>query len=98
MSIILHVDPATLRLPPSRIGGADPHKLARQIQQYGDRAAGMPIVQVTRGLGGEMMVNDGVTRATRLAKLNPRATIPVEIIEERPMMSLDHLPRIRERL
>jgi hypothetical protein len=29
-------DPAELRLPPSRLSGADPYKLQRQIARFGD--------------------------------------------------------------
>jgi hypothetical protein len=45
-----------------------------------------------------MMINDGVTRASRIAKLRQGATILVEIIDERPNWSLEHLPRVKERL
>jgi hypothetical protein len=93
----LDVEPGSLRLPSGRSGGADPLKFDRQIRQYGDRADGMPPLLVTRGLRGELMINDGVTRATRIAKLRPDATIPVEVIDERPV-ALEHLPRVRERL
>ena len=83
-------------MPPSRRSGADPFKLAEQIRQFSDRLAGMPPVQVTRGARGEMMINDGVTRATRIARLRRDATIAVEVIEERPAVSFEHLPRVKE--
>jgi hypothetical protein len=38
----IQVNPRTLRLPPGRVGGADPGKLARQISQYGKRIDGLP--------------------------------------------------------
>jgi hypothetical protein len=44
------------------------------------------------------MINNGVTRATRVAKLSPQTKIRVEIIDERPTVSLNHLPRILETL
>jgi len=55
---LLRVNPAELRLPPTRIEGADPFKLANQIRQYGTSTEGMPAIQVTRGANGEMMIND----------------------------------------
>ena len=96
--MILDIDPGLLHLPPSRASGADPYRLAQQTRQFGVTATGMPMLQVTRGRDGELMINDGVTRATRLAKLNPGSTIYVEVIDERPTLVLDHLPRIRDRL
>jgi len=36
------VDPAELRRPPSRLAGADPSKLQRQIARFGDSSDGMP--------------------------------------------------------
>ena len=73
-----------LRLPPNRQSGADPMKLAEQVRQFSDKTEGMPAIQVTEGAGGELMINDGVTRAFRIARLNPDATIHVEVIETRP--------------
>ena len=71
----VYVSPGELRLPPARRSGADPFKLADQIRRYGDSVTGMPPVQVTVGQGGDMMLNDGVTRATRIAKLKPSARL-----------------------
>ena len=69
MRIFLYVDPRTRRLPPSRLDGADPVKLQRQIARYGQSVQGMPPLFVYRGSDGELMITDGVTRATRVAKL-----------------------------
>jgi len=44
------------------------------------------------------MINDGVTRASRVAKLALGVRIWVEVIEDRPGISFEHLPRVRERL
>jgi len=65
---LLQVDPATLHLPGSRIDGADPIKLQRQLARYGVSTVGMPPVEVKRGSDGELVIFDGVTRATRVAK------------------------------
>jgi hypothetical protein len=77
---VLEVDPRTLRLPPSRIGGADPGKLQRQIAAYGRSTSGMPRLFVFRALDDELIIYDGVTRAMRTAKLLPGVTVGVEVI------------------
>ncbi len=76
----LDVDPGTLHLPSSRIDGADPAKLQRQIARHGKSLQGMPPLFVYRGSDGELMVTDGVTRATRAAKLRPGEFVPVEVL------------------
>jgi hypothetical protein len=75
---ILQVDPASLHLPGSRRDGADPIKLQRQVAKYGTSTAGMPPLEVKRGSDGELVIYDGVTRATRVAKYLPGAHITVE--------------------
>ena len=74
------VDPRTLRLPPSRLSGADPVKLHRQIANFGKSTVGMPVVEVYVGSDGELMIANGVPRATRVAKLLPGTAITVEVI------------------
>ena len=70
MQEFLMVDPAGLHLPNGiRSSGADPAKLARQIARHGNRLDGMPPLEVIRGREGHLRLNDGVTRATRAAKL-----------------------------
>src|SRR5262249_30652454 len=76
----LDVDPRTLHLPPSRATGPDPIELARQISRYGSSIEGMPIPWVYRGNDGALMIFDGVTRASRVAKLLPGTLIRVEVI------------------
>ena len=73
------VDPASLHLPGSRPTGADPLKLQRQRSRYGDSIVGMPPLEVKRGNDGELVIFDGVTRATRVAKYLPGVTIMVEV-------------------
>jgi hypothetical protein len=75
----LQVDPASLHLPGSRRDGADPLKLRRQFAQYGTSIDGMPPVEVKRGADGELVIYDGVTRATRVAKYLPGTLITVEV-------------------
>jgi hypothetical protein len=67
------VDPRDLRVPPSRPQGADPAKLQRQIALFGRSAGGMPPPWVYEGTDGILMLYNGVTRATRIAKLAPVA-------------------------
>jgi hypothetical protein len=73
------VDPRELRVPSSR-SGADPFKLHRQIAQFGASAAGMPPLVVYEAADGVLVIYNGVTRATRIAKLAPGTTVRVEVI------------------
>ena len=93
----LDVDPRTLHLPTSRLSGADPFKLHTQTARYRTNTAGMPPLLVYRGSDGELMIYDGVTRATRVARLLPGTMVRVEVI--RTLKSpLGHLPTIGETL
>jgi hypothetical protein len=98
MPEFIKVDPADLYLPPSRLQGADPGKLARQIARYGNSLRGKPPLQVTRGRGGYLRINDGVTRATRAAKLQPGQWIDAEVIHELPSLDVTRTPRVKESL
>ena len=93
----LNVDPRTLHLPPSRIDGADPGKLQRQIARHGRSLQGMPDVLVYRGTDGALMITDGVTRATRAAKLCPGQLIPVEVLGDL-RRQFGSLPTVQEKL
>ena len=77
---IRDVDPRNLRLPSSRLEGADPLKLQRQIAQYGSSIFGMPPLWVYEAADGVLVVYNGVTRATRIAKLAPSTLVPIEVI------------------
>ena len=83
--VFLDVDPRTLRLPTSRRSGADPYKLQRQIAQFGTRTQGMHPFEVSRGSDGELVINSGVTRATRMVKLLPGTLVRVEVIDDLPI-------------
>jgi len=78
----LQVDPATLHLPGSRRDGADPVKLHRQVAKHGTSIDAMPPPEVNRGSDGELVIYDGVTRATRVAKYLPGTLITVEVTGE----------------
>src|SRR5947209_16352562 len=77
---IREVDPNELRLPPSRSSGADPWKLHQQIRKFGSSKDGMPPIFVYEDPDGVLEISDGVTRATRIAKLAPGETVPVVVI------------------
>jgi hypothetical protein len=97
LPVFFDVDPATLRLPRERIDGADPEKLQRQIARHGRSLTGMPPVLVYRGTDDESMLSDGVTRATRTAKLCPGSAIPAELLGVLPH-PVGHLPTVKEKL
>jgi hypothetical protein len=74
------VDPAELRLPLARTSGADPYKLQRQIAKYGKSTIGMPPLLAYEGSDGVLELVDGVTRATRVAKLLQGTSVKVEVL------------------
>jgi hypothetical protein len=96
MPEFIYVDPGTLRLPPSRAQGADPGKLARQIARYGDSLDGMPPLQLIRGKDGHLRINDGVTRASRAAKLLPGVAVPAEVIQDLPGLDVTRMPTVKD--
>jgi len=93
----LEVDPAGLHLPGSRRDGADPVKLQRQFARFGSSTIGMPPLEVSRGSDGELVINDGVTRATRIARYAPTVPVTVEVIDELPV-PVAGLPTVGEAL
>ena len=98
MPEFIEVDPGELHLPPSRVQGADPYKLARQIAKHGDALDGMPPLQVVRGKDGRLRINDGVTRATRAASLRPGAKVPAEVIQTLPRLDVTRTPKVKDAL
>jgi hypothetical protein len=93
----LDIDPRRLHLPGSQLGGADPYKLQRQIIAFGSSQVGMPPPWVYRGAEDELMLSDGVTRATRIATLFPGATIGVDVVRT-AKVPLGHFPTIGDTL
>lgn len=73
------VDPTSLHLPGSRRDGADPVKLRRQLAMHGTSVLDMPPPEVMRGTDNELVIYDGVTRATRVAKYCPGTLVTVEV-------------------
>ncbi len=92
------VDPATLRVPPSRRQGADPARLWRQVARFGHETEGMPPILVIEGKDGELAIMNGVTRATRIAKFSPGTAVTVEVQSTNPRLDLSKLPTIRDLL
>ena len=80
MSEFRDVDPRELRVPSSRRSGADPIKLHRQIARFGASSAEMPPIIVYEGSDGVLVIYNGVTRATRIAKLAPGSLVRVEVV------------------
>jgi hypothetical protein len=91
------VDPRELRVPPSRSQGADPAKLTRQISLFGKSTEGMPPPWVYEATDGVLVLYNGVTRATRIAKLSPGTVIRVEVIGTLPR-AFASLPKIGDLL
>jgi hypothetical protein len=89
----LDVDARTLHVPPSRHSGADPYKLHQQISRFGAGITGMLPPWVYRGSDRAIMIYNGVTRATRVARLAPGTRIRVEVVRE-ARVPLGHLPTI----
>lgn len=93
----LQVDPGALHLPGGRRDGVDPMKLDRQTARHGLSIDGMPPLEVSRGVDGELVINDGVTRATRVAKYLPGELVTVEVTGLLPV-AVGGLPKVRERI
>jgi len=73
------VDPRDLRPPHSR-PYADALKLQRQIARFGASTVGMPPLVVYEGADGVLVIYNGVTRASRIAKLAPGTPVRVEVV------------------
>ena len=95
--IVRWVDPNELRLPPSRIEGADVFKLFRQIGLYGRSTDTMPPLFVFEDPDGLLEIMDGVTRATRIARLVLDGKVPV-IVTGRYRKSRASSPSVKDRL
>ena len=90
------VDPGELRLPPGRQSGPDLWRLQDQMAKFGGATESMSPVLVTAGKNGELMINNGVTRAVRVHRCAPGKLIAVEIIESRPRADFSRLRKVLE--
>ena len=74
------VDPRELRVLPSRSAGARPDQTRAADCQVWLSTKGMPPLWVCEGTDGVLVIYNGVTRATRIAKLAPGTLVTVEVI------------------
>jgi hypothetical protein len=58
----------------------------------------MPPLQLIRGKDGNLRINDGVTRATRAAKLKPGELVPAEVIQELPRLDVTRTQKVKDAL
>jgi hypothetical protein len=93
----LDVDPRTLRLPPSRLNGANPVKLQLQMMRFLGSAKGIPPLEVYQDRDGLLMIWNGVTRATCIAKLAPGTLVRVEVLGT-SKKDFGRQPTVEERL
>jgi len=98
MPVIVFVDPGELHVPPERSSGADLIKFTRRFSRFSTSIAGMPPLELLRGRNGALRVNDGVTRATRVARFCPGVLVPAEIIHDLPNVDVERWPKIKELL
>jgi hypothetical protein len=56
----------------------------------------MPPLQLVRGKDGHLRINDGVTRATRAAKLRLGTMVAAEVIENLPRLDVTRMPKGKE--
>jgi hypothetical protein len=97
MSEFRDVDPRTLHLPTTRWDGADLGKFTRQLSKYGTSTAGMDPIEVHEDRDGRLVIRNGVTRATRVAKFLPGQTVRVEVTK-RVRYSVAKYPTVGDRL
>lgn len=97
MPRFVDVDPRTLHLPTTMWAGASPRKFARQLSLHGLSTDGMDPPHVHEDPDGRLMLMDGVTRATRVAKFLPGQLLRVEVIGSEPR-SVAHFPTVGDRL
>lgn len=80
--MFLDVHPREFHVPASRIAGADPVKLQRQIARYGKFGSRYAASRSLPWTDGALMLYDGVTRATRVAKFLPGTLVRVEVVDD----------------
>jgi hypothetical protein len=95
-STFLDVDPRELRLPSSS-AMVDPFKLQQQIVRFGASMTSMPALWVCESSDGALVITNGITRATRIAKLAPGTLVRVEVVA-RVRRACGHLPKIGDLL
>ncbi len=96
MGQLRQVEPGDLHLPPGRQSGAVLWRYQKQKAAFGSATKGMPPLEVTEGRGGALMINNGVTRATRIHYLAPGQLVTVEITEVRAKADFSRLRKVRD--
>lgn len=96
MQRFIEVDPGDLRVPSGRADGPNPARYSRQVRRFGSNTDDMPPIQATEGKNGELMINDGVTRAFRAHRLAPGRLVRVEIIDVRAGADFSQFQQVRE--
>ena len=56
----------------------------------------MPPLEIVRGKDGNLRINDGLTRATRAAKLRPGEIVTAEVIQELSSLDVAKMPKIKD--
>ena len=79
-----------------RQDGPNVRRYRRQVQQFGGNVEGIPRIEVTEGRNGELMINNGVTRAMRVFNLSPGTDVPIEVIDVRPNIECGELKKVRD--
>lgn len=62
----------------------------------GNSLDGMPPLELIRGKDGNLRLNDGVTRATRAAKLRPGELVPAEVIQNLPSLDVTREKKVKD--
>ena len=88
--------PGKLRLPPTRPEGADDYKLAMQEIEYSSSTEGMPPIEVLLGFDEQMIIFNGVTRATRAHRYHPDIPVLVEVTDVLLHVNMSRYKTIRE--
>lgn len=92
MADLRWVLPGKLHLPPTRPEGVDDYKYARQEIEFGASVEDMPAIEVLLGTGEQMMIFNGVTRATRAYRYHPDQRVLVEVTDILPGQDYEPLP------
>ena len=67
-----------------------------QEMEYGASTEDMPPIEVITGMGDEMIIFNGVTRATRAYQYHPEEPILVEVTDNLPHIDMSRYQTIKE--
>ena len=81
-----NANPPSTPLPPPDFGVPPSGRYIRgRTGQTGTVCVSLLPLEVSRGSDGELVINNGVTRATRIAKLLPGVSVRVDVIDDLPI-------------